>query len=309
VAVLTDRSRGAPVRRVLLIVNPASRSGALCERRVVHALRGAGASAEVARTTGRGAARGIAAERAAEFDAVLTLGGDGTAVEVLDALAHRGPPVGVLPAGTGNLLARALGVPLRIGAAVRALLRGNEARVDLGVLNGGPRFVVGAGVGIDASMIATTTGVWKRRAGVAAYVVTGTRAVLAQRRFDVRVTIDGITIERTASSVFIANFGTLLHGLITVGPGILPDDGALDVCIFDPPEFGDAVRIARRLVLRKFEPDPAITYRSGRDILIETESPLPVQADGDLVGESPLRARVDPLAALVLVPNRQINRQ
>lgn len=294
------------------MVNPAARRAARLEPQAALALGRAGVRYDVARTTCAGDARTLASSRSgsgSRYDAVFTLGGDGTAIEVLDALAHTGIPVGVLPGGTGNLLARALGVPLRMGAAVRALLTGAEAAVDLGRLDGWGRFAVAAGVGIDATMVATTAAPWKRRVGVLAYVAAGAAATLGRRRFRTRVTVDGHVVERAAAAVLVANFGTLLHGLITLGPGIAADDGVLDVCIFDPPRLGDAVRVARRLLLRDFRPDPAMTYLAGRTITIETVPPLPAQADGELAGSTPLRIGVDPLAVRLLVPQRGGSRQ
>lgn len=299
---------GRRLARVLLIVNPASRRGARLMPPAVAALRRHGAACDVVPTERRGHARALAAQLGRGYDAVFTLGGDGTAMEVMDALAPDGPPLGILPAGTGNLLARALGIPLRGGAAVRALLRGHEARIDLGQLASGGRFAIGAGVGIDATMIATTPGPWKRRVGVLAYVVAGTGAVFRQRRFRARVVVDGTVLERTASAVLVANFGTLLHGLITLGPGIVADDGRLDVCVFDAAGVTDAVRIAHRMILRRFGDDAGMSYRAGRTVSVATDPALPAQADGELIGGTPFTVTVDPLAGRVLVPQRRGSR-
>ena len=122
---------------------------------------------------------------------MFTLGGDGTAIEVIGALAHVGPPVGILPGGTGNVVARTLGTPANIGRAVRALLDGDEARIDLGVLGTGERFAIGMGVGLDATMIANAPGPLKRRIGFAAYVIGALKAFVKLEKFTVRLTVDG----------------------------------------------------------------------------------------------------------------------
>lgn len=293
----------APPGRVLLIANPASRWGARLYSGASSALRAAGLECDTVLTEYAGHAGDCAAALAHGYDALFTLGGDGTAMEVIGATAPNGPPVGILPGGTGNLIARALGIPLNLRRAVQALVTGGEARIDLGRLASGRRFAIGTGVGIDASMIATTPASWKRRVGVLAYIVAGTRHVIRRERFRARVTVDGITVERSASVVLVANFGVLLNGLITLGDGIRYDDGLLNVCMFDPRTASDSVRIARKLMLRDFSADPAMSYLQGRNIAVSTEPALPAQADGELIGMTPIQVTTEPLAARLLVPH------
>ena len=158
-------------------------------------------------------------------------------------------------------------------------------------------------------MIAETSLQWKRRIGISAYVAAAARAVLRQDRFLVQVTADGHRIERHASMVLAANFGTLLNDLITLGEGIRYDDGVLNACLFDPLNFGDAVRIMWKLIVRDFTPDPAMDYLPGQDISIVTEPPRVAQADGDIIGTSPFTVVTAPLAGCIIIPHRQINRQ
>lgn len=305
------------VRRVLLVVNPAARRAGTREREATAAFAGAGVACDVRRTDARGHAGAIARELAldggaqvgARYDAVFTLGGDGTAMEVVGALAGSGVPVGVLPGGTGNLVARTLGIPLGIGPAVAALLAGGRARVDLGALRAGgdadaPEhlFAFAAGVGVDARMIERTSAVWKRHVGVLAYAVTAARAVLARERFAARVVVDGEEVCADATAVMVANFGAVLGGLFHFGPGIREDDGRLDVCIFRPGSFAESASAFARLVRKDFRPHAALLYRSGSTIAVETDPPRPVQVDGELLGTTPFAVRAMPLAATLLVP-------
>jgi len=114
-----------------------------------------GVTCDIVLTERPGHAAEVADERGRDYDAVFTLGGDGTVMEVIGTLAHSDVPIGVLPGGTGNLIARVLGIPLRVGKAVDVLLDGDEARIDLGSI-GGHRFAFAAGVGVDAKMVETT---------------------------------------------------------------------------------------------------------------------------------------------------------
>jgi YegS/Rv2252/BmrU family lipid kinase len=290
---------------VLLITNPAARRGGLLEQRARAALLAAGAEFDVVVTTHQGHAAIVAAERARDFASVFTLGGDGTAMEVIDALAGTGVPVGVLPGGTGNLVARALHTPRRIENAVPALLNGVLASVDLGYIpECNRRFAFSSGVGVDARMIDETDPETKRRFGIGAYVHTGVKVGLSRKPFRVRVEVDGAVIEREATSLMVANFGTVLDRLFVLGPDIAQDDGLLDLCIFSPRHAPDVVRIAWRLFRRDFRSDDSLLYRSGREFRIECDPPQLYQADGEILGTTPYSIRVEPLAARLLVAKR-----
>lgn len=290
------------MRRALIIANPASRGGSKRLAAVVRELGRVDVTADAAATEYAGHAAAIAAERGHEYDAVFTLGGDGTAMEVVGALAGKGPPVGILPGGTGNLLARSLGIPLTVPAAVRALAAGREARIDLGRLGDGRIFGIGAGVGVDATMIEETPAIWKRRLGVLSYVIAGLRSLLRFDSFDVKGLVDGVPFEQRASAILVANFGTTFRNLLTLGDGILHDDGVLNVCIFSPATNADAARITYKMMRRDFSPDPCMSYLAGREIEIATVPSRAVQADGELAGATPLRVSVLPGAGRLLLP-------
>ena len=124
--------RRVAVTRVLLIANPAARRAGRRLDAALAAFESHSVTTELRLTERAGHAAELAMAHGEHYDAVFALGGDGTAMEVVSALAPDGPPVGVLPGGTGNLLARALGIPMGIRGAVHALIGGSEARHDLG---------------------------------------------------------------------------------------------------------------------------------------------------------------------------------
>lgn len=294
------------IKRVVVIANPASRSG----RRLAELARRSFARREIecdvifTERPGHGAE--LASHHAPDYDAIFALGGDGTVMEIAGALAGTQALVGVLPGGTGNLLARAVGIPLNVSKAVNHLLDGEELLIDLGRFPSGRRFAIAAGVGIDAAMVAETPSWLKRRLGVLAYTIMGSRAalrsVIRREFFATRITVDGETHERRAAAVMIANFGAVLGNRITLGPAIRTDDGLLDACVFSPRTLGDALRIVRRLLRGRFENDPCMLYVRGRDIRVETTPPLQWQADGELMGTTPFEVVVEPLAVRLLVP-------
>ena len=301
-AVLTPRNGAL---RALLIVNPASRRGKRFHELALAAFRAARVHCDAFLTERAGQGGEVARSRVGDYDVVFTLGGDGTAMEVVSALAGTGVPVGILPGGTGNLIARSIGIPISVRRAVPMLLAGDVADVDLGRLPNGRRFAFAAGIGIDASMIERTPTKLKRRLGVLAYALTATRAVISREEFVVRATVDGTTHERVASAVMVSNFGTVLNQLITLGPDICQDDGFLDVCIFSPSSFRDAVRVMWRLLRKDFRSDPCMLYAKGAHIRIETDPARMAQADGELLGTEPLEIEVEPRAARLLMVRKR----
>lgn len=287
---------------MLLVVNPASRRGGVLVERARQAVQRAGATCDVVLTERAGHAGELAVACAPHADVVLTLGGDGTAMEVVGALAGTGMPIGLLAGGTGNQVVRALGIPLSVERAVAALLAGEERAIDLGRLASGRHFALAVGVGPDVAMIAETSAAAKRRFGTAAYAVSALRAICRLERFDVRVTIDDRTIERSVTAVMLANLPGVENGRVTFGPDIRPDDGALDVCLYDWRSIGDAARTFWRAGTGGIGGDPSSVFLRGTRVSIETEPAREAEADGELIGSGPVRAVVAPLAARLLVP-------
>ena len=305
----TDVGRaGAPQElrpRALLIVNPAARRSQSARNEALRAFEENGVSCDTLVTSAPGHATELARQHAPPYDYVFTLGGDGTAMEVITALADGGPPVGILPAGTGNILVRSFGIPIRVGSAVSALVNGDEARIDLGRLEDGRHFAIGLGVGLDEAMIAGASPLMKRWVGFLAYFWSAIKAGIRLERFFVRLTVDGRIYERQAASVLIANLGSVLGGLIRFGDGILHDDGVLHACIYSPNNLWDAIRIFARMLRGTAARDRCALCVSGRHLRLETIPPRRAQADGELLELTPLEITVRPLAARLLIPRRR----
>jgi diacylglycerol kinase (ATP) len=223
-------------------------------------------------------------------------------MEVLRAMQGKDQPVGILPGGTGNLLARALGTPRRVGSAVRALLHGQVRTVDLAQLPDGRVFAFAAGMGIDTTMVQRTSAAAKRRFGVLAYAVSAVRAALSLDVFALAATVDGQRHDFRATSVLLANFGELFGGLIRVGPRVRENDGMLDLCVFTPSNVGDALRVGWRLFRHDFGTDPAMHFLQGRVVSLESDPPRQAQADGELLPGTGVRAAVIPGGAQLLAP-------
>lgn len=291
------------MRGPLLIVNPAARGGRSAEADALSACRAAGLEPRLRRTEAAGHAAQIAAAEA-DAEPVLVLGGDGTVMEVVGALVGRDVAVGILPGGTGNQLARHLGIPLSVPRAVRALAAASAYPMDLGRLGDGRYFSLTAGFGLDAAMIAGADPALKRRFGVGAYVWSAARALPGMRSFRVRAQVDGETIEAEAALAMIANVGSVMNGRFGLGPGIEPTDGLLDLCLYAAAGLGDGVGLAWRMARRDFRPDARMAFRRGRRIRLQVEEEVAAQADGELLRLPILEAAVVPSAARFLAPAR-----
>lgn len=299
------------MRRTLLISNPvAARTDPASERAVLDVLRGGGWRVELARTTGHGDARRLAAEAVADgMEVIAVLGGDGTTMQAASALVGTGVALGVIPGGTGNLLAGNLRIPTAPVAAARALLTAHTVRLDLGQVEraDGPHFFgVAAGVGYDARVMGATDAAGKRRWGMGAYVASTFRMIPHLRSVIHRVTIDGVSFDAPATLVLIANCAEIFPPYIRLRRDVAPDDGLLDVFLVRADGFWQAIRAIWH-VLRERNALAGerglVAHVKGREIRIEPERPEPVELDGDAVGESPFVATVVPGAISVLARN------
>ena len=186
-------------------------------------------------------------------DLVVVAGGDGTVRVVCAELAGTGIPVAVLPAGTGNLLARNLGISLDMDDALAEVLDGTERRIDSVLIEGDElttdRFVVMAGLGLDAAIIADAPDDLKKRVGWAAYVVS-TIKNLNHPSVRVEITVDDQPpVRHRARTVVIGNVGTL-QANIPLLPDAVPDDGLIDAVVLSPRRVSQWPRLALSLVVK-----------------------------------------------------------
>ncbi|MDX6318677.1 MAG: hypothetical protein QOD35_2077 [Nocardioidaceae bacterium] len=243
---------------------------------------------------------------AAGADVVAVAGGDGTVRVVCSEMAGTGVPVGVIPAGTGNLLARNLNVPLLRDLAVDTVLRGRDRAIDVVRISGDSldttRFVVMAGLGLDAAIMAGAPDALKARIGWPAYIVSGARH-LRYPAVRVEITIDGGSpVRRRARTVLIGNVGFLQAG-IPLLPDARIDDGVLDVVVIAPQGLFRWVPLALRVMARRRRTDEELDRFTGHSVTLRVAHAAPRQLDGDPVGAgTEMTAVIEPGVLLVRVP-------
>lgn len=329
-----------PKKRVAVIINPTKFDDVAAARALV--MRTVGAHDDwdeplIRETTLEDPGFGQAREALAEgVDLVCAIGGDGTVRAVAHVLTGTSTPMGLIPAGTGNLMGRNLGLPLDIAAGLEVALTGRNRHIDVGwatldpsieqasddELNpdiDGPTepdvgaddahgsdpdanqhaFLVMAGLGLDASIMHGTTEEAKARIGWGAYVATGAKNLLGAR-FATRLRIDGgEPIAHTARTIVVGNCGRLTGG-ITLMPDAEVDDGVLDVVAITPKGIVGWAGVAVHVLAKRGQNHPKLDRYRCQSILVSLDAPQMVEIDGDVIGQaSRVRFEVRPKALIV----------
>ena len=232
-------------------------------------------------------------------DLVLASGGDGTITACVSGVAGSGVPLGVLPCGTGNLLARNLGLPLSLDEALAVALTGSDRRLDVGAANGRP-FVVMAGIGFDAEMLDGADERLKSRVGWAAYVLSALRH-LRERPVRMALRTDGGPPQRRwASGVIIGNVGSL-QGNVRLLPDAVPDDGVLDVAVLAASGWTRWLWLAADVLLRR--KTGRVAHLTCRELVVQAGRARPWEVDGEVAGTTrQLRVTLEPGCLLARVP-------
>src|SRR5213082_2805063 len=292
----------------MLITNPAAgRADARAVTAIRDTLRRGGWSVEVLATARGGDARRFAEQgRAQGLDVLVCHGGDGTAMQVAAATVGSGIPLGLVPGGTGNLLAGNLRLPRSPAAAARAILKGTPLTIDLGAVeraDGTHYFAVCSGAGFDARLMAATGAAEKRRWKMGAYVARACAALPSVRSARHRVTVDGESHELRAAMVLVANCGELVPPFLRLRDDIAPDDGWLDVLVLRAEGVFQSLSAFFELVRRPANGARRLWFARGRTVRVDVLEgpPRPMQLDGEPWGDAPFEARLLPAALPVIV--------
>ena len=232
---------------------------------------------------------------------VLIWGGDGMTQRSVDALAGSGVTVGLLPAGTANLLASNLGIPTKLAEAVDIALHGKNRTLDLGTFED-EHFAVMAGAGFDATMVGGADRKAKARMGRLAYMRSGLSA-LRDRTVGAKVTVDGrVWYTGPASCVLFGNVGRITGGVPAFDDAD-PSDGEIEVGVTTASGALQWARTLGRVAFGRSDKSPYVRMTRGRKISVKLDRPLPVELDGGARGETKKFAvKVVPAAITIRVP-------
>jgi YegS/Rv2252/BmrU family lipid kinase len=297
---MTDTS--APARRALMMVNPKARNGGLPREAIRDALRGG--SIEPWEPDGLEKLDCITAitSHARGCDMVILGGGDGTMNAAAPALVETGLPLGILPLGTANDLARSLGLPLDPLSAARAIAGNAPQDVDLGWVNGHYYFNV-ASIGFSADLAAELTAEAKKTWGTAGYAIAAFRLLRRARPFSIVIEHDGRVEKVTTIQASVGN-GRHYGGGMTVSEDATVDDGKLDFYSLEVDHWWRLIALLP--ALRRGTHGEAADVRAfaTKEIVLRTKKPRPVNTDGELATHTPAHFKVISKAVRIFAPPR-----
>lgn len=288
-------------RRALLVANPGSRRGSATVQPVAAAFAAAGVTLLPVESSPRETLTARLMARAAEADLILAVGGDGTVNSVAAAAYRTGLPLGLIPAGTANDLARTLGLPLDPAAAAQVILAGRHMPIDLGEVNGAFFFNV-ASLGLSVKLADKLSSTSKKRWGRLGYLWALLRALAEARPFSAAITgEDGYTIVVKTLQIAVGN-GRHYGGGMVVEQGAEIDDGQLDLYSLEFKAVWKLLTIAGSFPSGRHGLSPEVRTLRGRQFKIATRRPRPINMDGELLGATPAIVTVHPAAIRMIVP-------
>lgn len=286
------------MKSTVVILNPAARSERATRLRAqVEALV---EGAVLRSTSRRGHAESLAREAAAEgFEKIIAAGGDGTINEVVNGIAGSGATLGLLPLGTMNVFATELGLPTTDLSRCWEIARnGHTRRVDLPSANG-KHFVQLAGVGLDAQVVQETSATFKRSFGPLSYIVSAAQ-IAARQPPQLRIESDNAATEE-GSFVLVGN-GRLYGGPFPFFKQAVVDDGLLDVLVFKRLNYLQMIRYMQDVIFSSQITAPEVEYFQTKFLRVTSAEAVPVEIDGELIGNCPVEFTIKRRGLRVLAP-------
>jgi len=288
-------------RRALLVINEQSRSGKAAAETAVKALQAAGLTIDRRRNVGSNEIADVIRSARASADCVILGGGDGTLNAALPGLLDTGLPLGVIPLGTANDLARTLQLPLDVAQAVQVVTDGKLRTIDLGEVNGIP-FLNVASIGFGVDLTRALTRDAKQRWGVLGYVIAGFRVLRRMRPFHVTVKI-GDTVHRSKTVHLAIGNGRHYGGGMIVSEDAAIDDNRLDVYSLEVQNPWALLKLLPAMRIGTHGRWSEVETMAGQEVTVETSRARSVNADGEIITRTPAHFRVLQGALRVYAPS------
>lgn len=286
------------MKDTVVILNPAAR-GSRANRlraRVEAIIHGATLCA----TTRRGEAEAMARHAAEEgFARIVAAGGDGTVNEIVNGIAGKDVSLGLLPLGTMNVFATELGLPANNLPRCWEIIQANQTKpVDLPSANG-KHFVQLAGVGLDAQAVQETSRAFKKNFGPLSYLISAAK-ISARPPPRLRIESENAVTEE-GSFVMVGN-GRLYGGRLPFFKQAVIDDGLLDVVVFKRLTYVEMIRYLQNVIFTAQISAPEVEYFQTTRLRVSSEDKVPVEVDGELIGNCPVQFRIQSGGLRVLAP-------
>jgi YegS/Rv2252/BmrU family lipid kinase len=287
-------------RRALLIVNAKSRSGeAQCEL-AIESLKAHGIEPIHLECGRREDLSPLIVRNARDVDCAIVGGGDGTLNAAAFGVIEAGLPLGILPLGTANDLARTLGIPFNLDGAVQVIADGRTRRIDLGIVNGEPFFNV-ASIGLSAELAAKLTRDIKRRFGRLGYALVALKVLSQSRPFRATIASETESVRVRTLQIAVGN-GRFYGGGNAVEKNATIDDQHLDLYSLELERAWKLALMARSFRYGEHGAWSEVRAVRAKEFDIRTRRPRPVNADGEIVTETPAHFSIRPCAVTVFAP-------
>jgi YegS/Rv2252/BmrU family lipid kinase len=287
-------------RRALLILNRKARSGSGPIDKALTVLAEGGIDADEIDCAGAGAMVRAVRDRAEEASLVIVGGGDGTLNCIASALVETGMPMGILPLGTANDLARTLGIPTDLEGAARIIVDGQIRVIDIGDVNGRHFFNV-ASIGFSVDLARELTAELKRRWGTLGYAMASARLLARMRPFTAYIEHDGQTLKVKTVQISVGN-GRHYGGGLTVDADAEPDDGMLHVYSLEIEHWWQLLALAPALKRGTLSSWRDVRVFTTSEVTIRTRRGRSVNTDGELTSATPAVFKLIPAAVRVFAP-------
>lgn len=239
-------------------------------------------------------------------DLIVVYGGDGSVMEAAAGMIGSNIPLGIVPGGTGNVISKALGIPTDSAEACALIVAENRTLrpIDVGMA-GDVCFIERVGVGLEATVTQSADRDAKDKYGIFAYIISTVQALSEPDIVRYHLNIDGQPVDVEGLSCVVANIGDLGVGNLTMSPDVDISDGMLDIFVIRKADLASLFSLAAS-VIGGSENKDKMPHFTGREIDIVAEPKQAVQADGELIGDSPVHVKILPQAIRVIVPSKEI---